>query len=82
LNYFLKQIRREKLIFGKINFFSHEINLKLKSITIKICNQQPQLSNDSSDTTVGFLNIIHAAKTMKQSYLEVPRIPLDKFKVV
>jgi hypothetical protein len=77
LNYFWKQIRRKK-----INFFSHEINLKLKSITIKICNQQPQLSNDTSDTTVGFLNIIHATKTMKQSYLEVSKIPLDKFKVV
>jgi hypothetical protein len=50
---------------GKNQFCSHKINLKLISTTIKTCNQQLLLSNDGSDTTIGFLNIIHATKIIK-----------------
>jgi hypothetical protein len=79
---FLKnKIRKEKIILKKI-IFSHKINLKLTSITIKTCNQQPQLSTNGSDITISFLNIIHAAKTIKQNYLKVLKILLDRSKVI
>jgi hypothetical protein len=32
--------------------------------------------------SVGFLNIINTSETMKQNYLEVHRIPLDRSRVV
>jgi hypothetical protein len=42
----------------------------------------PNYSNESSDTTVGFLNIIHTVETIKQNYSGIYDILLNKSKVV
>jgi hypothetical protein len=45
-------------------------------------SNNPNCSNEGSNITIGFPNVIHTTKTIKQNYLGISTIPFDRFRVI